>query len=60
MAQTTVDPIARDVLIKCAEEHEGLAKQATVQKSEELADRVKFGRPIYSQSACRVRPHFSS
>jgi hypothetical protein len=47
MAQATVDPKARDVLIKCAEEYEGLAKQATVQKSEELANRVKFGRPIY-------------
>jgi len=36
----TVDPKAREVLIKCAEEYEDLAKLSTVQKSEELADKV--------------------
>jgi hypothetical protein len=43
MAQATVDPKARDDLIKCAMEYEDLAKQATVKKSEELANRVKLG-----------------
>jgi hypothetical protein len=47
IAQTAVDQKARDVLIKCAEEYEDLAKQAIVQKSEELADKVKLGRPFH-------------
>jgi hypothetical protein len=47
IARAAVDPNARDVLIKCAEEYEDLAKQATVQKSEELADKIKFRRPVY-------------
>jgi hypothetical protein len=47
MAQATVDPKARDVLIKRAEEYEDLAKQATVQKSAELANRVKRGRLVH-------------
>jgi hypothetical protein len=47
MAQATMDPKARDVLIKRAEEYEDLAKQATVQKSAELANRVKLGRLVH-------------
>jgi hypothetical protein len=47
IAQTAVDQKARDVLIKCAEEYEDLAKQAIVQKSEELPDKVKLGRPFH-------------
>ena len=47
MAQATVDPKARDVLIKRAEEYEDLAKQATVKKSAELADRVKLRRLVH-------------
>jgi hypothetical protein len=47
IARATVDPKDRDVLIQSAKEYEDLAKQATVQKSEELAYRVKLGRSAY-------------
>jgi hypothetical protein len=47
LAQATIDPETRKILIQCAAEYEGLAKRATVQKSEELADKVKFARPVH-------------
>jgi hypothetical protein len=47
IARAAVDPKARDDLIKCAMEYEDLAKQATVQKSAELANRVKHGRLVH-------------
>jgi hypothetical protein len=54
MAQATVDPKARDDLIKCAMEYEDLAKQATVKKSEELANRVKLGGALLLKGSPRV------
>jgi hypothetical protein len=42
VAQATVDPKARQALTKSAAEYEDLAKLATVQKSEELASKVRF------------------
>jgi len=47
IAQATIDPEARKTLIQRAAEYEDLAKLATTQKSEELADKVKFGRPVH-------------
>jgi hypothetical protein len=55
IARATVDPKARDVLIKCAEEYEGLARQVTVQKSEELVDRVKLRKPVYVTNPRQAR-----
>ena len=46
IAQATIDPEARKTLIQRAAENEDLAKLATAQKSEELANKVKFGRPV--------------
>jgi hypothetical protein len=46
VAQATIDPEARKTLIQRAAENEDLAKLATAQKSEELANKVKFGRPV--------------
>jgi hypothetical protein len=45
--QATIDPEARKTLIQHAAEYEDLAKLATAQKSEELANKVKFGRPAH-------------
>jgi hypothetical protein len=47
IAQATIDPGARKTLLQRAAEHEGLAKLAATQKSEELANKVKFGRPVH-------------
>jgi hypothetical protein len=47
IAQGTLDLKAREVLIKSAEEYEGLAKIATVRKSEELAEKIKLSRTNY-------------
>jgi hypothetical protein len=47
IAQATIDPEARKTLIQRAVENEDLAKLATAQKSEELANKVKFGRPVH-------------
>ena len=47
IAQATIDPEARKTLIQRAAENEDLAKLATAQKSEELANKVKFGRPVH-------------
>ena len=47
IAQATIDPEARKTLIQRAAEYEDLAKLATAQKSEELANKVKFGRPVH-------------
>jgi hypothetical protein len=47
IAQATIDPEARKTLIQRAAEYEDLAKLATAQKSEELANKVKFGRPAH-------------
>jgi hypothetical protein len=47
IAQATIDPEARQTLIQRAVENEDLAKLATAQKSEELANKVKFGRPVH-------------
>lgn len=46
IAQATIDPEARKTLIQRAAENEDLAKLATAQKSEELANKVKFGRAV--------------
>jgi hypothetical protein len=46
IAQATIDPEARKTLIQRAAENEDVAKLATAQKSEELANEVKFGRPV--------------
>ena len=46
IAQTTIDPEARKTLIQRAAEYEALAKLATAQKSEELANKIKFGRSL--------------
>ncbi len=46
IAQTTIDPETRKTLIQRAAEYEALAKLATAQKSEELANKIKFGRPL--------------
>ena len=46
IALTTIDPEARKTLIQRAAEYEALAKLATAQKSEELANKIKFGRPL--------------
>jgi hypothetical protein len=45
IAQATIDLEARKTLIQRAAEYEDLAKLATAQKSEELANKVKFARP---------------
>ena len=47
LAQATIDPETRKILIQRAAEYEDLAKLATTQKSEELADKVKVGRPVH-------------
>ena len=47
IAEATVDPKARRTLIECAAEYEDLARLATVQKSAELANKVKLARPIH-------------
>ena len=47
LAQATIDPETRKILIQRAAEYEDLAKFATAQKSEELANKVKFGRPVH-------------
>jgi hypothetical protein len=47
IAKAAIDPEARKTLIQRAAEYEDLAKLATTQKSEELADKVKFGRPVH-------------
>lgn len=47
IAQATIDPEARKTLIQRAAEYEDLAKLATAQKSEELANKVKFGRTAH-------------
>jgi hypothetical protein len=47
IAQATIDPEGRKTLIQRAAEYEDLAKLATVQKSETLANKVKFGRPVH-------------
>jgi hypothetical protein len=47
IAQATIDPDGRKTLIQRAVENEDLAKLATAQKSEELANKVKFGRPVH-------------
>jgi hypothetical protein len=47
IAQATTDAEARETLIQRATEYEDLAKLATAQKSEELANKVKFGRPVH-------------
>ena len=46
IAQTTIDPETRKTLIQRAAEYEALAKLATAQKSEELANKIEFGRPL--------------
>jgi hypothetical protein len=45
LAQDTIDPETRKILIQRAVENEDLAKLATAQKSQELANKVKFARP---------------
>jgi len=45
IAKAAIDPEARKTLIQRAAEYEDLAKLATAQKSEELANKVKFARP---------------
>jgi hypothetical protein len=47
IAQAVVDQRSRDDLLKCAIEYEDLARQATVQQSEALANKVTSGRPVY-------------
>jgi hypothetical protein len=47
MAKATIDPESRKTLIQRAAEYEDLAKLATTQKSEELANKVKCGRPVH-------------
>jgi hypothetical protein len=47
IAKAAIDPEARKTLVQRAAEYEDLAKLATTQKSEELANKVKFGRPVH-------------
>ena len=47
LAQDTIHRETRKTLIQRAVENEDLAKLATAQKSEELANKVKFGRPVH-------------
>jgi hypothetical protein len=46
IADATVNPSARDSLIKIAAEYEDLAKLATTQKTEQLAKVVKSKEPV--------------
>ena len=51
MAHATVDPKARDVLIRCAEDYEGIARQASVRPwtqrvKRPLANSPEFNTPL--------------
>jgi hypothetical protein len=47
LVQDSTDPETRKILIQRAAEYENLAKLAIAQKSEELADKIKSGRPVH-------------